>query len=141
VITSGIIESIFVVTPVETVKTKLIHLNMSFFGGVKHIVAHEGMAGVYQVRRQSKRAMSGWGEGEYTWNIPKMRFQTTLNDPFLCAAGFGSDDYEARIEPGPAFYVFQRVQELGHQQRPAQPDSSHLLSRWNVCRLLFNPVQ
>ncbi|TFJ85469.1 hypothetical protein NSK_002979 [Nannochloropsis salina CCMP1776] len=45
---AGIIESIFVVTPVETVKTKLIHLNMSFFGGVKHIVAHEGMAGVYQ---------------------------------------------------------------------------------------------
>lgn len=37
-----------VVTPVETVKTKLIHLNMEFVGGVKHIVAKEGLGGVYQ---------------------------------------------------------------------------------------------
>jgi len=50
----GTIESIFVVTPVETVKTKLIHLNMEFIGGVKHIVAKEGLWGVYQVGRGSK---------------------------------------------------------------------------------------
>lgn len=37
-----------VVTPVETVKTKLIHLNMDFVRGVKHIVAKEGLSGVYQ---------------------------------------------------------------------------------------------
>lgn len=37
-----------VVTPVETVKTKLIHLNMEFIGGVKHIIAKEGLGGVYQ---------------------------------------------------------------------------------------------
>lgn len=37
-----------VVTPVETVKTKLIHLNMEFIPGVKHILATEGIKGVYQ---------------------------------------------------------------------------------------------
>lgn len=37
-----------VVTPVETIKTKLIHLNMEFVSGVKHIVATEGFGGVYQ---------------------------------------------------------------------------------------------
>ena len=47
-LSTGTIESIFVVTPVETVKTKLIHLNMEFVGGVKHIVAKEGFAGVYK---------------------------------------------------------------------------------------------
>lgn len=36
------------VTPVETVKTKLIHMNMDFIAGVKHIIAKEGLTGVYQ---------------------------------------------------------------------------------------------
>ena len=36
------------VTPVETVKTKLIHMNMDFIAGVKHIIAKEGLGGVYQ---------------------------------------------------------------------------------------------
>jgi len=64
---SGTIESIFVVTPVETVKTKLIHLNMEFVGGVKHIVAKEGLSGVYQVRREGGRMGGKEGGREFEY--------------------------------------------------------------------------
>lgn len=57
------------VTPVETVKTKLIHMNMDFVRGVKHIVATEGLGGVYQglgatilkqVRAVCMSCVGGW---------------------------------------------------------------------------------
>ena len=37
-----------IVAPVETVKTKVIELNMSFVAGLKHIIKTEGLGGIYQ---------------------------------------------------------------------------------------------
>jgi len=45
---AGICEAIIIVAPVETVKTKCIETNMPFIKGFKHIVANEGLGGVYQ---------------------------------------------------------------------------------------------
>lgn len=45
---AGVAEALIIVAPVETVKTKCIELNMPFVSGFKHILATEGMGGVYQ---------------------------------------------------------------------------------------------
>jgi len=45
---AGAIESLLVVTPVETVKTKLIDLNMGMTRGIRHVIATEGFRGVYK---------------------------------------------------------------------------------------------
>lgn len=44
---AGICEATFAVTPQETIKTKLINLNMGMTSGVAHIVKHEGIGGLY----------------------------------------------------------------------------------------------
>lgn len=46
--TAGAIESTVAVTPIETVKTKLIHANKGFLRGFLDIVKLEGIRGVYQ---------------------------------------------------------------------------------------------
>ena len=46
--TAGAIEALLVVTPVETVKTKLIDLNMGMLRGTQHIIKTEGLAGIYR---------------------------------------------------------------------------------------------
>lgn len=45
---AGVSEALIVVAPVETVKTKCIELNMSFLGSFRHILATDGIAGVYR---------------------------------------------------------------------------------------------
>lgn len=45
---AGVTEALVIVAPVETVKTKVIELNMSFLKGLKHIIKTEGVGGVYQ---------------------------------------------------------------------------------------------
>lgn len=45
---AGVSEALVVVAPVETVKTKCIELNMSFFSGLKHILKSEGIGGIYK---------------------------------------------------------------------------------------------
>jgi len=45
---AGVSEAILIVTPVETVKTKVIELNMPFLEGLKHIIKTQGFGGVYQ---------------------------------------------------------------------------------------------
>jgi len=45
---AGVTEALVIVAPVETVKTKVIELNMPFVDGLKHILRNEGIAGVYQ---------------------------------------------------------------------------------------------
>jgi solute carrier family 25 citrate transporter 1 len=45
---AGVTEALLVVAPVETVKTKVIEMNMPFLQGFRHIVKNEGMGGVYQ---------------------------------------------------------------------------------------------
>jgi solute carrier family 25 citrate transporter 1 len=45
---AGVAEALMVVAPVETVKTKCIELNMPFTKAFKHIMATEGVGGVYQ---------------------------------------------------------------------------------------------
>lgn len=45
---AGVAEALIIVAPVETVKTKCIELNMPFVNGFKHILATEGVGGVYQ---------------------------------------------------------------------------------------------
>mmetsp|Transcript_24556 Transcript_24556/g.51110 ORF Transcript_24556/g.51110 Transcript_24556/m.51110 type:complete len:279 (-) Transcript_24556:240-1076(-) len=45
---AGVSEALVIVAPVETVKTKCIELNMPFVSGFKHILATEGIGGVYQ---------------------------------------------------------------------------------------------
>jgi len=45
---AGVCEALLIVAPVETVKTKCIETNMPFVKGLKHIVATEGMGGIYQ---------------------------------------------------------------------------------------------
>lgn len=42
------LEAIFAVTPIETVKTKAIQTNSPFMQGVKTILKNEGPAGLYQ---------------------------------------------------------------------------------------------
>ena len=44
---AGVTESIAVVTPQETIKTKLITLNMRTWHGLRHILATDGVAGLY----------------------------------------------------------------------------------------------
>jgi len=44
---AGICEATLVVTPQETIKTKLINLNMGLVDGVPHLLKAEGVAGVY----------------------------------------------------------------------------------------------
>lgn len=45
---AGVLEAIFAVTPIETVKTKAIQTNSPFMTGVKTILKTEGPAGLYQ---------------------------------------------------------------------------------------------
>lgn len=45
---AGVSEALIIVAPVETVKTKCIELNMPFLNGLKHILATDGISGVYQ---------------------------------------------------------------------------------------------
>jgi solute carrier family 25 citrate transporter 1 len=45
---AGIAEAIVIVAPVETVKTKCIELHMPFIQGMKHILATQGVGGMYQ---------------------------------------------------------------------------------------------
>lgn len=45
---AGVLEAIFAVTPIETVKTKAIQTNSPFMQGVKNILKTEGPAGLYQ---------------------------------------------------------------------------------------------
>lgn len=45
---AGICEAIIIVAPVETIKTKVIELNMSFMTGFYHIIKTEGISGIYQ---------------------------------------------------------------------------------------------
>jgi solute carrier family 25 citrate transporter 1 len=45
---AGVTEAIVIVAPVETVKTKCIEMNMPFISGMKHILATEGIKGIYQ---------------------------------------------------------------------------------------------
>lgn len=45
---AGTIEAIFAVTPMETIKTKLIQKNLNLVEGVKVIVKEEGLGGLYQ---------------------------------------------------------------------------------------------
>jgi solute carrier family 25 (mitochondrial citrate transporter), member 1 len=45
---AGVTEALVIVAPVETVKTKCIELNMPFVKGFRHILATEGIAGLYQ---------------------------------------------------------------------------------------------
>ena len=53
---AGVTEALIIVAPVETVKTKVIELNMSFLKGLKHIIKTEGLGGVYKgVSKAPKR--------------------------------------------------------------------------------------
>lgn len=45
---AGVLEGILAVTPIESVKTKLIQTNQGFFSGVRTIIREEGIAGLYQ---------------------------------------------------------------------------------------------
>lgn len=45
---AGVCEALIVAVPVETVKTRCIETNMPFVKGLTHIVATEGVGGVYQ---------------------------------------------------------------------------------------------
>ncbi|CAM9437150.1 unnamed protein product [Choristocarpus tenellus] len=45
---AGVVEAIFAVTPIETVKTKAIQTNTGFVEGVKTILKNEGPGGLYQ---------------------------------------------------------------------------------------------
>lgn len=45
---AGGTEAALTVTPVETVKTKCIQMNKPFFEGVKHIIATDGLPGLYK---------------------------------------------------------------------------------------------
>lgn len=45
---AGVGEALVIVAPVETVKTKCIELNRPFLAGLKHILATDGVRGVYQ---------------------------------------------------------------------------------------------
>ena len=45
---AGVSEALLVVAPVETVKTRVIELNMPFLEGLKHIIKTEGIGGVYK---------------------------------------------------------------------------------------------
>jgi solute carrier family 25 citrate transporter 1 len=45
---AGVFEAIFAVTPMETIKTKLIETNQSLIPGVRSIIAESGFAGLYQ---------------------------------------------------------------------------------------------
>jgi len=45
---AGVVEALLVTAPVETVKTKVIELNMSFLKGLRHIIKTEGFSGVYK---------------------------------------------------------------------------------------------
>ena len=44
---AGVAEAVIVVTPQETIKTKLITLNMRTWHGLRHILATDGVAGLY----------------------------------------------------------------------------------------------
>tara|TARA_B110000305_G_C19362156_1_gene600004 strand:- start:34 stop:885 length:852 start_codon:yes stop_codon:yes gene_type:complete len=44
---AGVTEAILVVTPQETLKTKLIEMNNVFYNGIKRIVKNEGVLGIY----------------------------------------------------------------------------------------------
>ena len=44
---AGVTEAILVVTPQETLKTKLIEMNNGFYNGIKTIVKNEGVLGIY----------------------------------------------------------------------------------------------
>lgn len=46
---AGTIEAIVAVTPMETIKTKLIQTNQTLTAGVKSILAESGIKGLYQV--------------------------------------------------------------------------------------------
>jgi solute carrier family 25 (mitochondrial citrate transporter), member 1 len=46
---AGAVEAVFAVTPLETIKTKLIQTNQALLPGVRSIIRESGIAGLYQV--------------------------------------------------------------------------------------------
>ena len=50
---AGIIEAIFAVTPMETMKTKMIEKNLGLVDGFKYIIQTGGVRGLYQVLYRS----------------------------------------------------------------------------------------
>lgn len=65
---AGVLEAIFAVTPIETVKTKAIQTNSPFMQGVRTILKTEGAAGLYQgvwatIAKQGSNQVRGTGRG------------------------------------------------------------------------------
>lgn len=57
---AGVSEALVIVAPVETVKTKVIELNMPFIEGMKHILKTEGLGGVYKGVRTQDQVCWEW---------------------------------------------------------------------------------
>ena len=101
---AGVAEALIIVAPVETVKTKVIELNMAFLPGFKHILQTQGLSGVYQgvsyriLNVTFCFAFVGWSDFIY--------FKVNLTYWFLLCLG-SCNCIEARIESRSAIYVVQ----------------------------------
>ena len=91
---SRIVEATFAVTPMETVKTKLIQRNMKMVEGIKTIIKEEGIGGIYQVG--------------YIFRLCLLVFYIALI--LLCYVlyvGSFCDDFETVLKPRTTIHVLQ----------------------------------
>lgn len=85
------LEAIFAVTPIETVKTKAIQTNAPFMQGVKNILKAEGPAGLYQgvwatiAKQGSNQVCVGWvgWVGGWEWSRDGLSRLKNVKEAFV----------------------------------------------------------
>lgn len=76
---AGVLEAIFAVTPIETVKTKAIQTNSPFLTGVRTILKTEGPAGLYQ---GVWATIAKQGSNQVRWNNWNIYFEIITRRTF-----------------------------------------------------------
>lgn len=83
---AGALEALLVVTPVETIKTKLIALKMKTAPGIAHIIRTDGITGIYKgamattLKQSSNQGLRFMAFAQYKAVVLKFRGTTKLND-------------------------------------------------------------
>jgi len=117
---AGVAEAILAVTPIETVKTKLIQSNQGLVSGVKHIIKTEGWGGLYTgmsatiLKQASNQGLRFMWFNEYKTFLTKDERPLTIYESFFggmtagCFSTLGNNPFDV---------VKTRMQGLGAKQK------------------------
>lgn len=141
---AGIAEAVLVVTPQETIKTKLISLNMGFQSGVRLIVEREGVAGLYQGGLSTAFKQGGSVSvrflfmSEYTrWLKGSAEAKLSPAESFLGGVGSG---LVASFATQPFDVVKTRMQSTGRKPYTTTLQCFRYIVREEGAKVLFSGI-